>query len=384
MAVAELPFQGILHLGRDTLGDVTTNWTSPLLLQLSRMFRTMHLVVHNKDKGIHARNFPRFLEAAVRLRRIQLLTVSELDAGYASYLLCCCSQVTEVSVFGKHLPQIYPTSMETLQLSDCWEPRYHDTPDWVNTLLLHLAALPSRLQCLRKVDIRGVDCLLLTAEVQLPLLVELCVSVTAPAVYEDDEDSFGWNSFAWLQAQCCSRLVLEVDLESTDELTCQEVIASLQRLTLHSLVLICCDLMPLEVQQMWEDFKQPSLVRRELIFCSEYLYGKEPEMLHTLPFWDQLTFGMERTFLQLSWADLTCRGGTVIIEGLCFHHLHILGCEASMPEPWWPWQLLVKGGVAVSGADLLAVQVLTVGSADSRAKHPTLRLQNRAAVAAGW
>ena len=363
---------------------MTTNWTSPLLLQLSRMFRTMHLVVHNKDKGIHARNFPRFLEAAVRLRRIQLLTVSELDAGYASYLLCCCSQVTEVSVFGKHLPQIYPTSLETLQLSDCWEPRYHDNKDWVNTLLLHLAALPSRLQCLRKVDIRGVDCLTLTAEAQLPPLVELCVSVTAPEVFEDDEDSFGWNNFAWLEAQCCSRLVMEVDLESTDDLTCQEVIASLQRLTLHSLVLICGDLMPKEVQQMWGEFKQPSLARRNLVFRSEYLRGDEPAMLHTLPSWDQLTFGMECTFLKISWADLTCRRGTIIIEGLCFYHLRILGWRGSMPEQWRPWQLLVKGGVAVSGPYLPALQVLIAGSADSGTKHPTLRLQNRAAVAAGW
>ena len=104
-------------------------------------------------------------------------------------------------------------------------------------------------------------------------------------------------------------------------------------------------------------------------------------MLQTLPNWDRLTFESHLA-IELSWADLIGRVGTILFTGYPEQQFSIMGCTGLPPDHLTtPWQLLIEGGVRVRGQNLPVFQQLMPGE---QVSWPTLKLLNKAAVAAGW
>ena len=341
------------------------DWGSQQLLQLATLFTYAQLM----PSTIHACGMSVFLKAATRLQTLDICCHSCLDAARAACLIIPCTSVKEVSVRGMHFPCRYPASLEVLKVYG-----HLDLPANVCAVLLYqLAALPLRLQHLRRLEILGDRTPQLTTDVTLPRLEELRVSVQEGLVHA--------NLLTWLGYQPCDRLWLEVHVHASAEASTAAV-SWLQGSRAYAVVLRSWLPLSQEVQQIWQGV--PSSLHRELNLSGTDIHSAEDAaaVLQTLPSWDQLTFEVEAATTELSWADLTGRVGTTRVNGYPGHHLTIVGCTGLPPNHiTTPWQLLIEGGVRVCGQNLPAFQMLMSGAQVSR---PTLKLLNKAAVAAGW
>ena len=270
-------------------------------------------------------------------------------------------------MYGKHFPCLYPASLETIRVY------IRHSADLCAVFLYQLAASPLRLQHLRRLHILGYPTPLLTPDVMLPRLEELRVSVQEGPVDTD--------FLTWLEHQPCDRLWLQVNLQHSTVQPSTEAVSWLLDSKAYAIVLRPMHLLGQGVQQVWQGL--PPSLHRELDFCSCDVCSDQvaAAVLQTLPGWDRLTFESS-VAIELSWADLIGRVGTTLFIGYPEQQLSIVGCTGLPPDHLtMPWQLLIEGGVSVRGQNL---PVFQQRMPREQASWPTLKLLNKAAVAAGW
>ena len=288
---------------------------------------------------------PAFLARATQLEHLAIMCRESLEAAAADYALSAytSSSIRGMWVGGLHSPTLYPSSLASLHIQHIM-PHKHDA-DWLDVLMYQLA----RLKGLRKLRITSQLPILRSTGMQLHRLEELWLDIP---VYLDRQ-----YELQWLASQPCERLVVEVQLYSTVPEDHTGVVAQLQQLDLHKLVVVCpgehrAGLLPPWTQmdssrvQHWELRLQRWTNVSDDSSCLEAL-------MHLVQVWEHVM--VKEPYLKepwvVPWASLMGRARTLHITPLMPHDQELIVTDFDLRafdmQP--PQQLVVSGGMLLHG-----------------------------------
>ena len=313
-------------------------------------------------QGFHIAGCDAFVEAAgSQLTYVSLECSNVLAASQANRLLSSCSKDVAVVASGSHLPQMFPCTTHSLNvtftINENASPYGWNDPLLPDALLHSIARLPFLKEL--TLDLVGTPDVQLTSHVALPALsVSLRLAVEHDTVMD----------LSWAQQQPCTELSVEIFIETGFPAQHQLAVSQLLPLPLHSLTVhLRCEF-PVNLQVMWQRTRPRTSFTLDMSGC-----GPAGCVLQVLPKCPRLKVSLWVTDMLLNWAAITSQAAQISLRSYQ-GQIHIPGAPpggfGAPTHLEGAWQLTVRSITRVPGLQGACAQ-----------GH---FLQNAAARLAGW
>ena len=185
-----------------------------------------------------------FLAAAKQMTHVMIECTSTLEAAQADFLLGQCTAINVLSLSGRYMPAVLPSSVMQLNASFSDPSKCECSTSQPDALIHHAALLPQ----LRKLILRFCSsgqplAVSLRSLVQLPSLQFLHIStirVSAP-----------YHALKWVQQQSCSSVSLFVEADTPEIAKHAAIVEQLSQMSPSCLSLKWEVPFTLELQALW-------------------------------------------------------------------------------------------------------------------------------------
>lgn len=324
-------------------------------------------------QSFNASGWPGFVAAASQVTSVEMKPQSTLQAAQADLLLSFCSHnLTELSLWGTHVPAMLPPSLTKLHVFFSPPERCGGDFTQPDALLYHAARLQHLTELIISFSPHGAPGpVLLTSPIQLPCLKFLYIEHVALNAPELD--------LSWVLQQPCQDLWVDMIVDTADLAKHADAVEQLRQVPLTTLSLHLTMPFTSAMQAIWS---QLTLQHLRMTVSSPSVFSQDTEPLQALPHGCMCLFvdasDRDLANIYISWPALTRRGVRIELQ-LADAHLHVLGdavCPDHLEEPW-QFSVLSAGGM--HGLPQLP-NFKPAAAADAQC----IMVQNSAACDAGW